>query len=122
MNTYGFTIKSDSGQLYSWIVGAVNRKEAFNKLNTGDKPDSIIILTGRLDKQQKNNWISAAVEHGGFDHQMAQSILNVFWIMIIIYRINQWELIEAPQDINEAWELADKLTQETGVQHNVGRV
>ena len=42
--------------------------------------------------------------------------------MIIIYRINQWELIEAPQDIEKAWELADKLTQETGVQHNVGRV
>jgi hypothetical protein len=78
MNTYGFTIKSDSGQLYSWIVEAVNRKEAFNKLNQGDRPDSIIILTCRLDEQQKNNWISAAVEHGGFDHQMAQSILNVF--------------------------------------------
>jgi hypothetical protein len=42
--------------------------------------------------------------------------------MIIIYRINKWELIEAPQDINEAWDLADKLTAETGVQHNVGRI
>jgi hypothetical protein len=42
--------------------------------------------------------------------------------MIIIYRINQWELISAPQDINEAWDLADKLTLESGVQHYVGRV
>jgi len=78
MNTYGFTAKSESGQLYSWIVEAVNRKEAFNKLNQGDKPDLIIILTCSLDEQQKNNWVTAAVEHGGFDHQMAQSILNVF--------------------------------------------
>ena len=122
MNTYGFTIKSDSGQLYSWIVEAVNRKEAFNKLNTGDKPDSIIILTCRLDEQQKNNWISASVEHGGFDHQMAQSILNIFWIMIIIYRADKWELFRAPQDINEAWELAVKLTEESGVQHYIGRI
>jgi hypothetical protein len=42
--------------------------------------------------------------------------------MIIIYRADQWELISAPQDIEKAWELADKLSQETGVQHNVGRV
>jgi hypothetical protein len=42
--------------------------------------------------------------------------------MIIIYRADKWELISAPQDINEAWDLADKLTAETGVQHNVGRI
>jgi len=42
--------------------------------------------------------------------------------MIIIYRADKWELISAPQDINEAWDLADKLTSESGVQHNVGRI
>jgi hypothetical protein len=42
--------------------------------------------------------------------------------MIIIYCSGQFELIKAPQDIQEAWDLADKLTLESGVQHYVGRV
>lgn len=50
------------------------------------------------------------------------NLILAAWIMIIIYRADQWELISAPQDIEKAWELADKLSQETGVQHNVGRV
>jgi hypothetical protein len=42
--------------------------------------------------------------------------------MIIIYRADQWELISAPQNVEEAWDLADKLSQETGIRHSVGRV
>lgn len=42
--------------------------------------------------------------------------------MFVIYRTGHWELIEAPQDVSEAWELADKLTNETGIPHHVGRM
>jgi hypothetical protein len=42
--------------------------------------------------------------------------------MIVIIRNGQAELIGAPQDPELAWELADRLTAETGVYHWVGRV
>ncbi len=41
--------------------------------------------------------------------------------MLVIFKARTWELIEAPQDIDEAWELADLLTTSTGVNHYVGR-
>jgi hypothetical protein len=41
-NTYGFTLKTDSGKLYSWIVEAPSRREAFNQLQQGDKPDLLL--------------------------------------------------------------------------------
>jgi len=41
--------------------------------------------------------------------------------MIVIFKARTWELIDAPQDIEEAWELADLLTTSTGVNHYVGR-
>ena len=41
--------------------------------------------------------------------------------MIVIIRAGAWELIPAPQDPTEAWELADRLTAETGERHMVGR-
>jgi hypothetical protein len=41
--------------------------------------------------------------------------------MIVIFKARSWELIDAPQDIEEAWELADLLTTSTGVNHYVGR-
>ena len=41
--------------------------------------------------------------------------------MIVIIRAGAWELIPAPQDPTEAWELADRLTAETGERHIVGR-
>lgn len=77
-NTYGFTIKADSGQLHSWIVEAPTRKEAFNQLSQGAHPDTIVILTCRLDEAQRYAWIQACLDHGGFDDQMARSVLNTY--------------------------------------------
>ena len=74
-NVYGFTIKTDSGKLVSWTVVAPNRKQAFNQLTTGNSPDCLLILTGRLTEEQANSWHRAATEHGGFDDQMARAIL-----------------------------------------------
>ncbi|MEC8737622.1 MAG: hypothetical protein VXX91_05280 [Planctomycetota bacterium] len=76
MATYGFTLQTDSGRLLSWIVQAVNRRHAFDQLQSGDKPDQLLILTGRLTPEQENSWCNAALEHGGFDHQMAHAILE----------------------------------------------
>lgn len=42
--------------------------------------------------------------------------------MLVIYRADRWELIEAPQDVTAAWELADNLTAQTGIPHHVGRL
>lgn len=42
--------------------------------------------------------------------------------MIVIIRQGRWPLIAAPQDIDQAWELADRLTEETGSAHWVGKV
>jgi hypothetical protein len=42
--------------------------------------------------------------------------------MIVIIRVNHWELISSPQTVAAAWQLADKLTAETGAAHWVGRV
>jgi hypothetical protein len=42
--------------------------------------------------------------------------------MIVIIRNGLAELIQAPQDPTEAWEMAEKLTTDTGVYHWVGRV
>jgi hypothetical protein len=42
--------------------------------------------------------------------------------MIVIVRANHWELIRSPQTVAAAWQLADKLTAQTGVTHWVGRV
>ncbi len=77
-NTYGFTLKTDSGKLSSWIVEAPSRKDAFNQLQQGDKPDLLLILTCRLDDAQRCAWIQACTEHGGFDEQMARSVLNTY--------------------------------------------
>ena len=41
--------------------------------------------------------------------------------MIVIIRQGRWPLISAPQDVDQAWELADRLTQETGSAHWVGK-
>jgi hypothetical protein len=71
-------MKSDSGKLYSWIVEGNNRRHAFDQLQQGDKPDALIILTGRLSTAQRHAWTQAAQEHGGFDDQMARSVLGTF--------------------------------------------
>jgi hypothetical protein len=42
--------------------------------------------------------------------------------VIIIYRTSDWQLIESPQSIDAAWHLADQLTDETGIPHQVGRI
>ena len=41
--------------------------------------------------------------------------------MIVIFKARTWELIDAPQNLEAAWELADLLTTATGVNHFVGR-
>ena len=41
--------------------------------------------------------------------------------MIVIIRQGCWPLISAPQSIEAAWTLADRLTEETGSYHWVGR-
>ena len=41
--------------------------------------------------------------------------------MIVIVKAESWELIEAPQEIEQAWKLADELTAETGIDHWVSR-
>ena len=41
--------------------------------------------------------------------------------MIVIIKAGAWELITAPQDPAKAWELADRLTKSTGINHWVGR-
>jgi hypothetical protein len=78
MNTYGFTMKADSGELYSWIVEGNNRRHAFDQLQQGDKPDTLLILTGRLSTEQRHRWVQAATEHGGFGDQMARSVLGTY--------------------------------------------
>ena len=42
--------------------------------------------------------------------------------MIVICKSGRTELIEAPQDPERAWNLADRLTRRTGILHWVGRV
>jgi len=51
--------------------------------------------------------------------------------MLCIYRIQPkgsslsfvWELIrDCPQDVGEAWELAEALTKQTNTQHVVGKI
>ena len=42
--------------------------------------------------------------------------------MIVIFRTDSWQLIESPQDPAAAWELADTLTRQTGIPHQVGRI
>lgn len=42
--------------------------------------------------------------------------------MIVIIKSGQAELITAPQCPRKAWELADQLTEQTGIDHWVGRI
>jgi hypothetical protein len=42
--------------------------------------------------------------------------------MIVIVKTGQFELVKAPQDEEQAWELANRLTQETGVLHRPYRI
>jgi hypothetical protein len=42
--------------------------------------------------------------------------------MIVIVRTGQHELVKAPQNEEQAWELADQLTRETGVLHRPYRI
>ena len=42
--------------------------------------------------------------------------------MIVIIKSGRTELIEAPQDAEQAWNLANRLTKDTGILHWVGRV
>ena len=42
-------------------------------------------------------------------------------LMLVIVKTGAWELLPAPQDPTEAWELADRLTAETGERHTVAR-
>ena len=41
--------------------------------------------------------------------------------MFVITKADSWELIPAPQDFAKAWELADQLTAETGIEHWVSK-
>ena len=41
--------------------------------------------------------------------------------MIVIVKAGDWRLIRAPQDPDEAWELAEQLQQQTGILHWVAR-
>ena len=42
--------------------------------------------------------------------------------MLVIVRTGHWEFITAPQDPSRAWDLADRLTRETGILHRPYRV
>ena len=42
--------------------------------------------------------------------------------MIVIYRQTDWKLIESPQSVDDAWQLAEQLTEQTGIRHQVGRI
>lgn len=42
--------------------------------------------------------------------------------MLVIYKDGDWQTIESPQDLTEAWELVERLTEETGIPHHVGRI
>jgi hypothetical protein len=37
--------------------------------------------------------------------------------MIVIVRQGEWQLISSPQAVEEAWDLADQLTEQTGIPH-----
>jgi hypothetical protein len=78
MNTYGFTIRKDDGGLLSWIVEAKDRRAAYDKLTESMDPSRLLILTCRLTDAQRFAWVQTAQDHGGFDDQMARSILNVY--------------------------------------------
>jgi hypothetical protein len=58
--------------------------------------------------------------HAGAIHSFIHS--RIHSAMIVIIRANHWGLISSPQTVAAAWQLADKLTAETGVAHWVGRV
>lgn len=45
-----------------------------------------------------------------------------FLAMLVIYKDGDWQTIESPQDLTEAWELVERLTEETGIPHHVGRI
>lgn len=77
-NTYGFTLKATDGTLYSWLIEAPTRRSAFDQLQQGNSPDPLVVLTCRLDAAQQHAWIQACLEHGGFDDQLARSILTVY--------------------------------------------
>ena len=42
--------------------------------------------------------------------------------MIVIYRPDGWRLVDAPQNVEEAFKKAKQLEQKTGIRHYVGRV
>ena len=78
MNTYGFTVKTESGRLISDVVYAGSRRSAFDKLRSGANPDEVIILTCRLSDAQEYHWLKACAEYGGFDHLMASALLDTY--------------------------------------------
>jgi len=42
--------------------------------------------------------------------------------MIVIYRQSDWKMIDSPQTVDAAWQLAAQLTEQTGIPHQVGRI
>jgi hypothetical protein len=42
--------------------------------------------------------------------------------MLVIVCAGSFELIQSPQSVEEAWELAETLTDQTGIAHWVGRI
>lgn len=78
MNTYGFTICKEDGGLLSWTIEAESRRSAYDQLTQSIDPSRLLILTCKLTEAQCFAWIQTAVDHGGFDDQMARSILNVY--------------------------------------------
>ena len=64
---------------------------------------------------------SCKILTSGVKPRLPRSINLSTNLMIVIIRQGRWPLISAPQNIDQAWELADRLTQETGFAHWVGK-
>jgi hypothetical protein len=79
----------------------------------------------RLPEQGRRHWTQVLVNlnrppgaYPGFPPFTPPPLLS----MIVIVRTGQHELVKAPQNEEQAWELADQLTRETGVLHRPYRI
>jgi hypothetical protein len=71
MKVYGFTVERlNDAHLISWLNDANSRKEGIAAIREA--------FPGALSESQQHAWSQACVEYGGFDEQMADSLLKVY--------------------------------------------
>lgn len=81
MKVYGFTVERlNDAHLISWLNDANSRKEGIAAVREAFPATRYRLrtFTGALSESQQHAWSQACVEYGGFDEQMADSLLNVY--------------------------------------------